>query len=162
DDPLEQEASAVVPRQRHRFRRGQRLPVGGPDRVETRRLGSRWTDKPGLGPIGVGRAGRREQSDIRALRVDRVVVILEDDIVDDIILKDYHDTVDPKSANVRLFSPPGAPDAYWAETGFVSPAGAKTPGLDTVWAADRQTLTPAKPVTLTWDNGAGLLFKRVI
>jgi YidC/Oxa1 family membrane protein insertase len=82
--------------------------------------------------------------------------------IDDIILKDYHDTVDPKSANVRLFSPPGAPDAYWAETGFVSPAGAKTPGLDTVWAADRQTLTPAKPVTLTWDNGAGLLFKRVI
>jgi YidC/Oxa1 family membrane protein insertase len=82
--------------------------------------------------------------------------------IDDIILKDYHETVDPKSPNVRLFSPPGAPDAYWAETGFVSPAGAKTPGLDAVWTADRQTLTPAQPVTLTWDNGAGLVFKRVI
>ena len=81
--------------------------------------------------------------------------------IDDIILKDYHETVDPKSPNVRLFSPPGAPDAYWAETGFVSPAGAKTPGLDAVWTADRQTLTPAQPVTLTWDNGAGLVFKRV-
>ena len=46
--------------------------------------------------------------------------------IDDIVLKDYHETVDPKSPNVRLFSPPGAPDAYWAETGFVSPAGAKT------------------------------------
>ena len=82
--------------------------------------------------------------------------------IDDIILKDYHETVDPKSPNVRLFSPPGAPDAYWAETGFVSPAGAKTPGLDAVWTADRQTLTPAQPVTLTWDNGAGLVFKRVV
>ncbi len=82
--------------------------------------------------------------------------------LDDIILKDYHETVDPKSPNVRLFSPAGAPDAYWAETGFVSPAGAKTPGLDAVWTADRQTLTPAQPVTLTWDNGAGLVFKRVI
>jgi YidC/Oxa1 family membrane protein insertase len=82
--------------------------------------------------------------------------------IDDIILKDYHETVDPKSPNVRLFSPPGAPDAYWAETGFVSPAGAKTPGLDAVWSADRQTLTPAQPVTLTWDNGAGLIFKRVV
>jgi YidC/Oxa1 family membrane protein insertase len=82
--------------------------------------------------------------------------------LDDIILKDYHETVDPKSPNVRLFSPPGAPDAYWAETGFVSQAGAKTPGLDTVWSADRQTLTPAQPVTLTWDNGAGLVFKRVV
>ena len=82
--------------------------------------------------------------------------------IDDIVLKDYHETIDPKSPNVRLFSPPGAPDAYWAETGFVSPAGAKTPGLDTVWTADRQTLTPTQPVTLTWDNGAGLVFKRVI
>jgi YidC/Oxa1 family membrane protein insertase len=82
--------------------------------------------------------------------------------IDDIILKDYHETVDPKSPNVRLFSPPGAPDAYWAETGFVGPAGAKTPGLDTVWTADRQTLTPTQPVTMTWDNGAGLVFKRVV
>jgi YidC/Oxa1 family membrane protein insertase len=82
--------------------------------------------------------------------------------VDDIILRDYRETVDPKSPNVRLFSPPGAPDAYWAETGFVSPAGAKTPGLDTVWTADGKTLTPSQPVTLTWDNGAGLVFKRVI
>jgi len=82
--------------------------------------------------------------------------------IDDIILKDYHETVDPKSPNVRLFSPPGAPDAYWAETGFVSPAGAKTPGLEAVWTADRPTLTPTQPVTLTWDNGAGLVFKRVV
>jgi YidC/Oxa1 family membrane protein insertase len=82
--------------------------------------------------------------------------------VDDIILKGYRETVDPKSPYVRLFSPPGAPDAYWAETGFVSPAGGKTPNLDTVWTADRQTLTPAQPVTLTWDNGEGLLFKRKI
>ncbi len=82
--------------------------------------------------------------------------------IDDIILRDYRETVDPKSPNVRLFSPAGAPDAYWAETGFVSPAGAKTPNLDTVWTADRQTLTPTQPVTLTWDNGEGLLFKRVI
>ena len=82
--------------------------------------------------------------------------------IDDIILKDYRETVDPKSPNVRLFSPPGAPDAYWAETGFVSAAGVKTPNRDTIWAADRQTLTPSLPVTLTWDNGAGLVFKRKI
>ena len=82
--------------------------------------------------------------------------------IDDIILKDYRETIDPKSPNIRLFSPPGAPDAYFAETGFVSPDGAKTPNLDTVWTADRKTLTPEQPVTLTWDNGAGLTFKRVI
>ncbi len=82
--------------------------------------------------------------------------------IDDIVLRGYRETVDPKSPNVRLFTPPGAPDAYWAETGFVSPAGSKTPNLDTVWTADRQTLTPSQPVTLTWDNGEGLVFKRKI
>jgi YidC/Oxa1 family membrane protein insertase len=82
--------------------------------------------------------------------------------IDDIILKDYRETIDPKSANIRLFSPPGAPDAYWAETGFVSSSGLKTPNLDTVWTADGKTLTPTQPVTLTWDNGAGLVFKRVV
>jgi YidC/Oxa1 family membrane protein insertase len=82
--------------------------------------------------------------------------------IDDIILKDYRETIDPKSPNIRLFSPPGAPDAYWAETGFVSAGGAKTPNLDTVWTADVKTLTPTQPVTLTWDNGAGLMFKRVL
>jgi YidC/Oxa1 family membrane protein insertase len=82
--------------------------------------------------------------------------------IDDIILKDYRETIDPKSPNIRLFSPPGAPNAYWAETGFVSAGGAKTPNLDTAWSADRKTLTAEQPVTLTWDNGAGLIFKRVI
>jgi YidC/Oxa1 family membrane protein insertase len=82
--------------------------------------------------------------------------------LDDIILKDYRETVDPKSPNIRLFSPPGAPEAYWAETGFVSAGGAKTPNLDTPWTADRKTLTVDQPVTLTWDNGAGLIFKRVV
>ena len=47
--------------------------------------------------------------------------------IDDIILKDYRETIDPKSPNIRLFSPPGAPDAYWAETGFVSPAARRPP-----------------------------------
>src|SRR5271156_2071597 len=82
--------------------------------------------------------------------------------IDDIILKDYRETIDPKSPNIRLFSPPGAPDAYGAETGFVSAGGAKTPNLDTPWTADRKTLTVDQPVTLTWDNGAGLIFKRVV
>ena len=38
----------------------------------------------------------------------------------------------------------------------------KTPNRQTLWSADSTTLTPDKPVTLTWDNGAGLKFKRVI
>ncbi len=82
--------------------------------------------------------------------------------IDDLVLKDYHETISKQSPLIRLFSPPGAPDAYWAETGFVSPGAAKTPNLESDWTADAKTLTSERPVTLTWDNGAGLVFKRVI
>ncbi len=82
--------------------------------------------------------------------------------IDDVVLKDYRETIDKKSPLIRLFSPGGAPNAYWAETGFVSASGVKTPNRDTVWTADVKTLTPDQPVTLTWDNGAGLVFKRVV
>jgi YidC/Oxa1 family membrane protein insertase len=87
---------------------------------------------------------------------------LKGGVLDDLVLKDYHETVDKKSPLVRLFSPSGAPDAYWTDTGLVGSGAGKTPSLDTVWTADAKTLTPEHPVTLTWDNGAGLVFKRVI
>jgi YidC/Oxa1 family membrane protein insertase len=81
--------------------------------------------------------------------------------LDDLVLKDYHETVDNKSPLVRLFSPAGAPNAYWSTTGFVSAGGdVKTPTLDTSWTASGKTLTPSQPLTLSWDNGGGLLFKR--
>ncbi|THD45004.1 MAG: membrane protein insertase YidC [Bradyrhizobium sp.] len=84
-------------------------------------------------------------------------------VIDDVTLKGYRETIDPQSPNITLFSPQGGPDPYWAETGFVPEApGLKTPNRQTVWSADDKTLTSAKPVTLSWDNGAGLKFKRVI
>jgi YidC/Oxa1 family membrane protein insertase len=89
-------------------------------------------------------------------------IALQGGKIDDLILRDYRETIDPKSPNIRLFSPPGAPNAYWAETGFVSAGGVKTPNRESLWSADVNTLTPNQPVTLTWDNGAGFVFKRVI
>jgi YidC/Oxa1 family membrane protein insertase len=84
-------------------------------------------------------------------------------VIDDVVLKAYRETIDPKSPNITLFSPVGAPAPYWAETGFVTDAqGVKTPNRQTLWSADATTLTASRPVTLTWDNGAGLKFKRVI
>jgi YidC/Oxa1 family membrane protein insertase len=84
-------------------------------------------------------------------------------LIDDIVLKAYRETTDPTSPNITLFSPSGAPNPYWAESGFVTgEPGVKTPNRQTAWSADAATLTPAKPLTLTWDNGAGLKFKRVI
>ena len=84
--------------------------------------------------------------------------------IDDILLKEYRETIDPESPNITLFSPASLNNGYFAEVGFIADAASgPAPGPDTVWtAAEGQTLTPATPVTLTYDNGAGLVFARVI
>jgi YidC/Oxa1 family membrane protein insertase len=83
--------------------------------------------------------------------------------IDDLTLATYHDTVDPKSPEVVLLWPTGTQDPYFAEFGWVADsAGTKVPGADTRWTASGGPLTPTSPVTLTWDNGAGLVFTRTI
>jgi YidC/Oxa1 family membrane protein insertase len=83
---------------------------------------------------------------------------------DDLTLATYHETVDPKSPEVVLLSPPGTANPYLAEFGWVAadPGSVKLPGPQTVWKASGGPLTPSTPVTLTWDNGQGLTFTRMI
>jgi len=84
---------------------------------------------------------------------------------DDIRFKNYRETVDPKSPEIALLSPSGTPQGYFAEQGFVAATGttANLPGPKTEWQAPADAvLAPGKPVTLTWDNGQGLLFTRTI
>jgi len=83
--------------------------------------------------------------------------------IDDLTLATYHDTVDPRSPEVVLLWPGGTKEPYFAEFGWVADsAGTKVPGPDTQWTASGGQLTPNSPVTLTWDNGAGLVFTRAI
>jgi YidC/Oxa1 family membrane protein insertase len=84
--------------------------------------------------------------------------------IDDVSLKAYRETVDPKSPNIILLSPLGGPNAYYSDFGWVAAPGANVtlPGPTTVWTPDVQVLSPSQPLTLTWDNGQGLLFKRVV
>jgi YidC/Oxa1 family membrane protein insertase len=83
--------------------------------------------------------------------------------IDDLLLADYHVTVDRSSPAVELFSPAGSENPYYAEFGWVSGGGGPTaPGADTVWTlAAGDTLAPGRDVTLIWDNGQGLTFTRV-
>jgi YidC/Oxa1 family membrane protein insertase len=85
--------------------------------------------------------------------------------IDDVALVRFRETVDPKSPAIELFSPSGTKDPFYAEFGFVPSAGStiKMPTKDTVWAQEGAgSLTPTTPVTLTWNNGQGLTFKRTI
>ncbi|WP_332700852.1 membrane protein insertase YidC, partial [Devosia sp.] len=84
--------------------------------------------------------------------------------LDDLELKQYRETVDPDSPIITLLTPAGAPGAYFAEQGWVPAAGASiaVPDGQSVWTVegDATALTAATPVTLRWDNGAGLVFRR--
>jgi YidC/Oxa1 family membrane protein insertase len=84
--------------------------------------------------------------------------------LDDVSLRNFRETTDPHSPNIVLLSPSGAPDGYFVDLNYVAPQGAtlSLPGSDTIWTPDGDKLTPATPVTLTFDNGAGLIFKRKV
>ncbi|MEE8204235.1 MAG: membrane protein insertase YidC, partial [Alphaproteobacteria bacterium] len=83
--------------------------------------------------------------------------------IDDLTLADYRETTDPESPEITLLSPAGATRAYYAEFGWVpAESGTAVPVATTEWRADRGTLAPGEPVTLSWDNGAGLRFTRRI
>jgi YidC/Oxa1 family membrane protein insertase len=80
---------------------------------------------------------------------------------DDLTLTNHRQTLDPASPPVTLLAPMGAPDTYFVEMGWDDArAGIPMPGNTTEWSADRDVLTQDTPVTLTWDNGAGLRFER--
>ena len=81
--------------------------------------------------------------------------------IDDLLLADYHVTVEPTSPLVELFSPVGSEHPYYADFGYVAPAGGPAvPNAETVWTAEGGPLAPGKDVILRWDNGQGLVFTR--
>ena len=85
--------------------------------------------------------------------------------IDDLALTQYRETVDPNSPPIVLLSPAGSPHPFYAEFGWVGGAGApvKAPDSNTVWTQQGSgALGVDKPVTLTWDNGEGLEFRRII
>ncbi|HVO15836.1 MAG TPA: membrane protein insertase YidC [Alphaproteobacteria bacterium] len=88
-------------------------------------------------------------------------IALTGGLVDDLVLRTYHQTVDPTSPNIELLNPPAGPDGYFAEFGWVGAGDLKLPDRTTKWQADTKTLKPGQPVTLSWDNGQGLKFSRV-
>jgi YidC/Oxa1 family membrane protein insertase len=85
--------------------------------------------------------------------------------IDDVSLAQYRETIDPNSPAIVLLSPSGSPHPFYAEFGWSAPAGSdiNVPGADTVWTQEgKGALTPGRPVTLRYDNGQGLEFRRTI
>ncbi len=84
-------------------------------------------------------------------------------MLDSLVLKDYHETVERGSPLVRLFAPRGGPQPYFAQWGWTAVDGrTRVPDSETDWQASGGPLSPTNPVTLTWDNGQGQVFEIVL
>jgi YidC/Oxa1 family membrane protein insertase len=81
---------------------------------------------------------------------------------DDLTLANYHEKLDKTSPEVKMFTRASAADAYFIELGMLANDGVATPTATTRWQSTDSELTVDKPITLTWNNGAGLTFTRKI
>ncbi len=85
--------------------------------------------------------------------------------IDDLALVKFRETVDPKSPPIVLLSPSGSPEPFYAEFGWTAAQGTnvKLPNSETVWTQSGSgALSVGHPVTLTYNDGAGLEFHRTI
>ena len=86
--------------------------------------------------------------------------------IDDLVLKSYRETLEPDSPLVTLLAPYGEDHPYYAVYGWGRAGDLSAdavPGPNTLWSQESgDTLTVETPVTLKWDNGSGLTFRRTI
>ncbi|WP_294318241.1 membrane protein insertase YidC [uncultured Sphingomonas sp.] len=73
--------------------------------------------------------------------------------IDDLVLLRHKETIAKDSPPVRLLSPSGTADAYFAQFGW-SGTGITPPPADALWTASGTKLTPTTPVTLTTQAGS--------
>jgi YidC/Oxa1 family membrane protein insertase len=82
--------------------------------------------------------------------------------IDDLVLANYYETISHEKL-VTLLSPAGSVEPFFVEFGWTADNNVAVPTSQTVWTQSGSgSLTPDTPVTLTWDNGAGLTFTRTI
>ena len=83
--------------------------------------------------------------------------------LNELVLRDYRETVDPDSPLVTLLSPRQTPRGYFAQWGWTAADGStRVPDAETDWQVSGGTLRPGSPLTFTWDNGEGQIFQVVM
>ncbi|GBQ84670.1 translocase inner membrane component YidC [Gluconacetobacter johannae DSM 13595] len=84
--------------------------------------------------------------------------------LDDMVLRDYHETVQKGSPQVRILETAHDPQPNYVEIGWMNLPGGqvRVPDAQTVWSSDAPKLTADHPVTLSWDNGQGVIFRIVV
>ena len=88
---------------------------------------------------------------------------LEGGIIDDLVLEEYRETLDPTSDFITYLNPLGSQDAYYLDTGWVSPDSTiELPNNKSVWKAYKSSIGINDPVKLTWQNSQNIIFEKII
>src|SRR5688500_9232734 len=145
------------------------LPTAGPQtqRVEEGKV--RPVPQPQASPAADGPKAIRDRATVLGetprLRIDtpslKGSINLRGARFDDLVLVHQRETIDSRSPAVRLLSPAGARDAYFAGFGWTG-QGVAVPDANTVWTASGPALTPGRPVTLSWTNPTGQRFELIV
>jgi YidC/Oxa1 family membrane protein insertase len=85
-------------------------------------------------------------------------------VFDDVVLKNYHETVAKDSPLVQVMGRRGGSKPSYAQFGWTAADGesVKLPNDNTVWTASAPALDEGSKITLSWDNGAGLTFQLLV
>lgn len=82
---------------------------------------------------------------------------------DDIILKDYKDTIKPESKQVTLLSPNNTLNPYFVELGWMSQENINLPNKNSEWQLiEGKELGPESHITIKWISPEGMEFFRKI
>jgi YidC/Oxa1 family membrane protein insertase len=123
----------------------------------------RPSDTPGAVPQDAGGAPVAALANVPRVRITAPRVegslSLVGARIDDLVLRDYRETLAPNSPLVQLLEPKGKPQPYYVQYGWTPAGGVRVPDNRTLWKASADDLSAGHPVTLSWDNGQGQTFE---
>ena len=79
--------------------------------------------------------------------------------IDDLILLQYRETINPDSQNIELLSPSNSTDPSFIELGWLSRNDDEDlPNSESIWKADKKSFMTGEKVNLSWINKEGAEF----
>ena len=111
----------------------------------------------------------REESIINSKRIkienNNIVgsLSLKGGLIDDISFKNHKQNLENKK-NIEFLNPAETKDGFYAETGWTSINNKiLVPTKESMWSVvGNNVLSENKPITLEWNNGEGIIFKKII
>ena len=84
-------------------------------------------------------------------------------LIDDLILMEFQETLDPTSPLIEFLNPLGSENSYYLDTGWVSSdSSIELPNIKSIWNADRNSIGVNDPVKLSWTNSQDITFEKIV